>query len=82
MGFAHQRASKVKVTLDSEAFVAVLARYFRSWKELRDPKTHFYFHDENWCKIGDVKRNIWLCEAQGQQRKIAERFLPMLENFL
>ena len=58
MGFTYQRASRVKVALDSEVFVAARARYFRSLKKLREAKTHNYFHDEIWCNIGDVKRNI------------------------
>ena len=33
-------------------------------KQLRDSDAQIYFHDESWVNLGDVRKNIWICEGK------------------
>ncbi|CAF4573179.1 unnamed protein product, partial [Didymodactylos carnosus] len=46
LGFMYQRTSKIKIPLDSQAFIAARAKYFQALEELREANVHLYYHDE------------------------------------
>ncbi|CAF1610418.1 unnamed protein product, partial [Didymodactylos carnosus] len=46
LGFFYQRTSKIKIPLDSQAFVVARAKYFQALEELRETNVHLYYHDE------------------------------------
>ncbi|CAF1328425.1 unnamed protein product [Rotaria sordida] len=69
LGFIYQRTSKIKIPLDSQAFVAAKAKYFQALEELREANVHLYYHDETWLNLREVKRLIWTLEGKGEIKK-------------
>ncbi|CAF4194494.1 unnamed protein product [Rotaria sordida] len=69
IGFIYQRTSKIKIPLDSQAFVAARAKYFQALEELREANVHLYYHDETWLNLRVVKRLIWTLEGKGEIKK-------------
>ena len=47
MGSTDQRTNQVRISLNSNKFIACRARYFEAMKQLRDSDAHIYFHDES-----------------------------------
>ncbi|CAF3998146.1 unnamed protein product [Rotaria sp. Silwood2] len=69
IGFIYQRTSKIKIPLDSQAFVAARAKYFQALEELREANVHLYYHDGTWLNLREVKRLIWTLEGKGEIKK-------------
>ncbi|CAF1293209.1 unnamed protein product [Adineta ricciae] len=69
LGFIYQRTSKIKIALDSQAFVAARAKYFQTLEELRAANVHLYYHDETWINLREVKRSIWTLNGEGEIKK-------------
>ncbi|CAF3142132.1 unnamed protein product [Rotaria sp. Silwood2] len=78
IGFIYQRTSKIKIPLDSQAFVAARAKYFQALEELREANVHLYYHDETWLNLREVKRLIWTLEGKGEIKKEEEKVRPRL----
>ncbi|CAF2967915.1 unnamed protein product [Rotaria sp. Silwood2] len=78
IGFIFQRTSKIKIPLDSQAFVAARAKYFQALEELREANVHLYYHDETWLNLREVKRLIWTLEGKGEIKKEEEKVRPRL----
>ncbi|CAF1688149.1 unnamed protein product, partial [Adineta ricciae] len=69
LGFVYQRTSKIKIALDSQAFVAARAKYFQILDEFREDNVHLYYHDETWINLREVKRSIWTLNGEGEIKK-------------
>ncbi|CAF5017304.1 unnamed protein product, partial [Rotaria sp. Silwood1] len=69
LGFVYQRTSKIKIALDSQAFVAARAKYFQTLEEFTEANVHLYYHDETWINLREVKRSIWTLDGEGEIKK-------------
>ncbi|CAF1338755.1 unnamed protein product, partial [Adineta ricciae] len=69
LGFVYQRTSKIKIALDSQAFVAARAKYFQILDEFREDNVHLYYHNETWINLREVKRSIWTLNGEGEIKK-------------
>ncbi|CAF3487448.1 unnamed protein product [Rotaria sp. Silwood2] len=69
LGFVYQRTSKIKIALDSQAFVAARAKYFQTLEEFKEANVHLYYHDETWINLREVKRSIWTLDGEGEMKK-------------
>ncbi len=59
LGFKYRETKKSKILMDSVAFQAQRAVYFRKLDQLRSSNSVLYYHDETWLSKNEEKTVVW-----------------------
>ncbi|CAF3865788.1 unnamed protein product [Rotaria sp. Silwood1] len=79
LGFKYRKTNKAKILMDSVAFQAQRAAYFRKIDQLRLNNSILYYHDETWLSRNEEKAVVWfddqgygrLRNSQGKGQRLA-----------